>query len=212
MTRVFRLPPGASLPEPDLQEVARAVREARLVAFPTDTVYGLGTTALIRAAVRRIYDVKRRDSMKPLPILVHSSSEARRWACWTPAAETLARRFWPGPLTLALRPTKEGRALTFAEFPLVAFRVPDHPLLLSLLKASGVPWASSSANRSGMPELCEGESVAAEFDGAVDFVIASGRSGGTVSTVVDASGEKPLVLREGALSREDIERAVMTGS
>jgi L-threonylcarbamoyladenylate synthase len=210
MTRVIRLEPGTPLSEPDLREIAEAARGARLVAFPTDTVYGLGTTGLIRAAARRIYEVKRRDSMKPLPILVHSTEEARRWGCWTPAAEALAERFWPGPLTLVLRPTKEGRTLTLAEFPTVAFRVPDHPLLLSLLRASGVPWASSSANRSGMPELCDGEGVAAEFDGAVDYIIASGRSGGRASTVVDASGAKARVLREGALPREEIERVLET--
>ncbi|MBI5243452.1 MAG: threonylcarbamoyl-AMP synthase [Elusimicrobia bacterium] len=208
MSKIFRLESGAALPEEVLREVAEAVRQARTACFPTDTVYGLGTTALIKAAVRRIYEIKRRDSLKPLPILVHSAQEARRWACWTKAAEALAGRFWPGPLTIALCPTKEGRILTFAEYPTVAFRVPDHPLLLGLLAASGVPWASTSANRSGFPELSDGEQAAGEFAGEVDYVLAAGRSPGGVSTVVDASGENVRVLREGILSARQIEEAL----
>jgi len=199
MSMTLQPGPGGSLPEQSVQELAEAVRQAKVLAFPTETVYGLGTTALIKAAVRRIYEIKRRDSLKPLPILVHSAQAVRRWACWTPAAEALARRFWPGPLTIALCPTKEGRILAFAETPTVAFRVPDHPLLLRLLAASGVPWASTSANRSGLPELADGEQVAAEFGGEVDYVLAAGRTPGGVSTVVDASGDAVRVLREGII-------------
>jgi len=207
MSKTLRLEPGSFPPEQTLLEVAEAVGQAKIVAFPTETVYGLGTTALIKAAVRRIYEIKRRDCLKPLPILVHSAEAVRRWACWTPAAEALAGRFWPGPLTIALRPTKEGRRLTFAEYPTVAFRVPNHPLLLRLLAASGVPWASTSANRSGLPELTDGEQVAAEFGAEVEYVLAAGRTAGGISTVVDASGETVRVLREGNISSRQIEES-----
>jgi len=208
MSKVVRLEPGCAPPEEALLAIAEDVSQAKVAAFPTDTVYGLGTTALIKAAVRRIYEIKRRDSLKPLPILVHSVEAVRRWACWTPAAEALAGRFWPGPLTIALRPTKEGRLLAFAEYPTVAFRVPNHPLLLRLIAASGVPWASTSANRSGMPELTDGELVAAEFAAEVDYVLAAGRTAGGISTVVDASGESVRVLREGSISSRRIEESV----
>ncbi|MFA6030385.1 MAG: L-threonylcarbamoyladenylate synthase [Elusimicrobiota bacterium] len=202
-----RIVPLATAPEPELlRELAGALQQGRLFVFPTDTVYGLGTTGLIRAAVRRIYDAKGRDAMKPLPVLIHSTDEARRWAEWTPAAEALARRFWPGALTLVLRPTLEGRRLTTSEQPTVAFRVPGHPLLRELIEASGVPWASTSANRSGRPAIADGAQAAAEFDGRADFILDGGRTGGLESTVVDATGS-PRVLREGAIPSADILRS-----
>lgn len=204
MTKVFRLKAGEALSPADLAEAAEAAQACRIVAFPTDTVYGLGSNGLIKAAVRRIYEVKSRDSMKPLPILVHSAEAARRWVEWTPAAEALAKRFWPGPLTLVLKPTREGRLLTFTEFTTLAIRVPAHPVLLALLEASGVPWASSSANRSGSPALTDGNEVEREFNGKVDILINNGLTMGKESTVVEAHGAAARVLREGALLRDDI--------
>ncbi len=207
-TKTFRVLPAQGLPEEALRELAQAVREMKVLAFPTDTVYGLGCTALIKAALRRIYEIKRRDSMKPLPILIHSVEEARRWAEFTPEAAVLAERFWPGPLTLALTPTREGRLLTFAEYPTLALRVPAHELLRSLIKESAVPWASTSANLSGRPSLTEGPQVSAEFEGRVDYILDGGPCpGGIESTVVDASRGVRL-LREGALAREAVEEAL----
>jgi len=204
MGKVLEVPAGGELSSEQLQELAQAARNAKIIVFPTDTVYGIGSNGLIRAASRRIYEIKVRDSMKPLPILVHSAEEAWKWVEPTPAARALAARFWPGPLTLVLKPTKAGRVLTLPEFGTLAVRVPAHPLLAKLIEASGVPWASTSANMSGSPAIADGASAAAAFAGAVDYVVSAGRAGGTESTVVDAASEPPRVLREGALSGADI--------
>ena len=207
MGKVIRLSPGQALAAEELSAVAEAARQAKPIVFPTDTVYGLGSTALIKAAVRRIYELKARDAVKPLPILIDSLEEAKRWVEWTPAAETLALRFWPGPLTLVLKPTKEGRLLTFPEFPTLAIRVPAHPVALAILRAAGIPLAVTSANRSGEPSPRSGEQAAREFADRVEFVVDAGTVGGTESTLVDATGAQPRVLREGALSRERIAEA-----
>lgn len=200
MTQVIKVAPGESLPQETIDRLGQAAKNCKLIAFPTDTVYGLGSTGLIKAASRRIYQVKNRSTMKPLPVLLASTADARRWAQWTPAAEVLARAFWPGALTLVLRPNEEGRLLTFAEYQTVAFRVPNHPLLQAIIAASGVPWASTSANETGSPALSDGGEVASEFDGKVDYVVDAGPSPGIESTIVDASALPIRVLREGAVS------------
>lgn len=206
--KIVRPGPGGKLSPEDLREVSSAVAAGRTAVFPTDTVYGIGTTALVRAAARRLYDAKAREPMKPLPILVHSPEEARRWVVWTPAAEALAARFWPGPLTLVLPPTREGRRLAPAEFATLGIRVPAHPVILALLEASGVPWASTSANLSGSPALKDGAAAVAAFERTVDFIVDAGTVGGRESSVVDASGARARILREGCLSREEVSDAL----
>lgn len=191
------------------EKVAQAIKDCRIVAFPTDTVYGLGSTGLVRAASRRIYQIKGRPSSKPLPILIDSPESARRWVEWTPAADALARRFWPGALTLVLKPTEEGRLLTSAEFRTVAVRVPAHDELRALIKASGVPWASTSANLSDEPSLTDGAEVVRRFSGLVDLIVDGGPvSGGVASTVVDTTTLPIRVLREGALKTPEILNAL----
>lgn len=208
MTEILHLAERAPLPLEALRKAAEGARGCKIVAFPTDTVYGIGSTGLIKAAARRIYQIKDRPTLKPLPILVSSTQEARRWVQWTPAAEALAARFWPGTLTLVLKPTPEGRLLTFAEYATVAIRVPDHPVALKLLEESGVPWATTSANKSGSPSLSDGAAVVKAFDGLVDFIVDGGRVSGLESTLVDASQSPVRVLREGALTRAQILEAV----
>jgi len=202
--RIFSIPPGGSLSPDQAREAGAAVKACKIAAFPTDTVYGLGTNGLIKAGLRRIYQIKGRDSMKPLPILVKSLEEAKRWVEWTPEAQALARRFWPGALTLSLRPTKEGRLLTFPEFPTLAIRVPAHPVALALLEAADVPLASTSANLSGKPALSSGGDVASAFENLVDLIIDAGPAGGVESTVVDATSSPARVLREGRISKDQI--------
>ncbi len=201
MAEIIRLVGKEGLPPEVLRKIAKAAASCKIVAFPTDTVYGLGSTGLVKAAARRIYQIKERSTLKPLPVLIHSIKAAQRWVEWTPAAELLARRFWPGALTLVLRPTQEGRLLTFAEYQTVAIRVPDHPVILSLLEASEVPWASTSANISGSPPLQTGEEVIAQFSSLVDFVVSAGTTAGKESTVVDATSLPVRVLREGAVPK-----------
>ena len=208
MSEIIRLLPNENLSGEVLARVAAAAKSCKIVAFPTDTVYGLGTTGLIKAATRKIYQIKNRSTLKPLPIFVKSAAEAKRWAQWTPAAELLAKEFWPGPLTLVLRPTEAGRVLTFAEYPTIALRVPAHPVILKLLEASDIPWVSTSANRSGSPALKDGISVVKEFEGAVDFIIDAGSVAGMESTLVDVSEIPIRILREGALSSGQIMAAL----
>lgn len=200
MAQIIKLEAGQTLSPEQLAAVSGAVKACRIVVFPTDTVYGLGSTALVKAAARRIYQLKERSTLKPLPVLVHSAKEAQKWVEWTPEAEALARRFWPGALTLVLRPTAEGRLLTFAEYQTVAIRVPNHPALLQMIEASGVPWVSTSANRSGSAALSDPAEVIAQFADAVDIIVDSGRAPGIESTLVDAVKTPVRVLREGALS------------
>lgn len=208
MSRIFQVKPGEDLPPQALAELIQSALEGKVLAFPTDTVYGLGTSGLVPEARERIYSIKGRDPRKPLPILVHSGEEARRWVRWTRAAQVLTEWFWPGPLTLVLRPTSEGSRLLSAGAETLAIRVPAHPAILSLLSASRVPWASTSANASGKPALADGSAVIKEFVDKVDGILDAGPSGGAESTVVDATTAKIRVLREGSLGSDKIIEAM----
>lgn len=203
-THVIKLSEQGLLSPEDQARVAAAAKACKIVAFPTDTVYGLGSTGLVKAAARRIYQIKGRPTLKPLPILVDSTDAAKRWVEWTPAAELLSRRFWPGALTMILKPTQDGRLLTFAEYQTVALRVPAHEGLRALIAASGAPWISTSANLSGSPALTDGAAVAKQFDGLVDFVLDGGAAPGVESSIVDATQLPLRVLREGALPAAQI--------
>lgn len=204
MSLIIKLENGASLSDEQVKQVAAAVKGCKILAFPTDTVYGLGSTGLVKAAARRMYQIKERPNLKPFPIFVHSAEAAKKWAEWTPGAEALAKKFWPGSVTLVMRPTAEGRLLTFGEYQTVAFRVPNHPVLLKLLEASGVPWVQTSANRSGQPSLVDGAEVVKSFDGIADVIIDAGKAPGIESTIVDVTGAVPRVMREGAVKAADI--------
>lgn len=193
----------------DIKRVGQAAKACKIVAFPTDTVYGLGSTGLVKAAARKIYQIKGRPSTKPLPILVDSIEAAKKYVEWTPAADALARKFWPGALTLVLKPTEEGRLLTFAEYQTVAIRVPAHDELRAIIAASGAPWCSTSANLSEAPPAKTGAEVVAQFQGVVDFIVDGGpASGGAESSVVDATTLPVRVLREGALKSRQLFEAL----
>lgn len=188
----------------DKREAAEGVVSGKIIVFPTDTVYGIGTSALLPEARDRLYKLKDRDPRKALPILVHSAVDARRWAVFSSAAETLAKKHWPGPLTLVLTPSAEGKNLTSPGTETIAIRVPAHPLTRELIALSGVPWATTSANRSGEAACSDGASASAVFSGRVEFIVNAGVGGGEASTVVDATDMPLKILREGALSSEEI--------
>lgn len=204
MSEIIRLEPGQNLAVDALHKVAAAAKSCKIVGFPTDTVYGIGSTGLIKAASRRIYQIKARSSTKPLPILVHSAKEAQRWVVWTKTAELLAKRFWPGSMTLVLKTSAEGRLLTFAEYATLAIRVPAHPVALSLLEASGVPWAVTSANISGKPAINDANELIEQMDGSLDYIIAAGPTPGIESTVVDAGAESVRILRTGKIPADEV--------
>jgi L-threonylcarbamoyladenylate synthase len=191
---------------PDADGLARAaglLRAGHLVAMPTDTVYGIGCRLNDADALARLFAAKRRPPEKAVPWLVASFDEiARLGFKGDRHAARLAERFWPGALTLVL-PARGGDATQ-------AFRVPDHPLTLALLASAG-PLAVSSANRSGEPETLDADDVAIAFADSDEPIatLDGGRvPGGVASTVVDLSGQRPRLAREGALPRAEIERVI----
>jgi len=199
MPELIKLRPGELPGREALHRAAEAARRGEVVAFPTDTVYGLGTSALSREGVARICRIKGRSPDKPLPLLAASAEAASRWVEWTAPAEALARRFWPGGLTLVLKASPAGRDLANVRGATVAVRVPDHPVALALLEASEAPWAQTSANTSGEPPLSDGTAVARRFGAELAFAIDSGPAVGQESSVVDATIEPVRVLRAGQI-------------
>jgi tRNA threonylcarbamoyl adenosine modification protein (Sua5/YciO/YrdC/YwlC family) len=193
------LPCGAAIARAGL-----AARQGQVVAFPTDTVYGLGTSASSREGVERLCRMKGRSPDKPLPLLAASADALRRWVQWPPRAEALARRFWPGGLTMVLKATAEGRSLACCRGETLAVRVPDHPVALALLRDADAPWAQTSANASGEPPLPDGAAVARRFGEELALVLDSGPAPSRHSTIVDATQAPVRVLREGAVPPSEI--------
>jgi L-threonylcarbamoyladenylate synthase len=192
-----------------LAPAAQALRAGGLVAFPTETVYGLGANALDAVAVGGIFVAKERPADNPL--IVHVPDADAAWRVTdrkTPLAERLAARFWPGPLTLVLDAARSVPGETTAGLATVAVRVPDHPVARALLRAGSVPVAAPSANRSGRPSPTTARHVLDDLGDRVDVIVDGGPCVvGVESTVVDARGETPVVLREGAITREHLEVA-----
>jgi L-threonylcarbamoyladenylate synthase len=193
-----------SLSAADAAKAGAAGKGCKLVAFPTETSYALGSTGLIKAATRRVLQVKERSTLKPLAVMVHSTEAAKQWVEWTPIAEALAAKFWPGPLLLLLKPTAQGRLLTFPEYPTVAIRVPAHPAARAMIEASGVPWIYTSANKSGKPAKLNAADVRAELGANIDLLIDGGTAPDGDPTLVDATGDKPRVTKVGLISAESI--------
>jgi L-threonylcarbamoyladenylate synthase len=191
---------------PDAEGIARAavvLAEGGLVAFPTDTVYGIGCTANDEAALERLFAAKRRPPEKAIPLLVASLDEAVEVGYTADAAaRALAARFWPGGLTIVLAHIAAG--------PSQAFRVPDHRVALALIGAAG-PLAASSANRSGEPETLDADEVEVAFaDSDEVAVVLDGGPvpGGIASSVLDMSGGRPRLVREGAVPRAELETVI----
>jgi L-threonylcarbamoyladenylate synthase len=189
-------------------EAARLLARGRLVAFPTETVYGLGADATNGEAVAAIFAAKGRPHFNPLIVHVADLEAARRQADFTPAAEKLAAAFWPGPLTLVLprRADASVSLLVSAGLDTVALRIPAHPVATALLAAAGRPLAAPSANASGRITATSAVHVAQELGGKVDLILDGGATPlGLESTVIGFDGGNPVLLRPGAIAREDIE-------
>lgn len=204
VTRVVRV--DAQAPDPKVMaEAGLALRAGELVAFPTETVYGLGADAFHEQAVRRIFEVKGRPADNPVIVHVAAVDELLAVARPDPAGrwELLARRFWPGPLTMVLPCRPEVPAATTAGLDTVAVRMPRHAVALALIRAAGRPVAAPSANRSGRPSPSRAEHVLEDLNGLVEWVLDAGPCEvGVESTVLDLTAEVPLVLRPGGLSVE----------
>lgn len=184
-----------------------ALREGGLVAFPTDTVYGLGASASIRQAVERIYEVKERPHSMALPLLLADKSQMSEVAEFVPPiARLLADKFLPGALTIVLPRSKSIPDIITAGDDTVAVRIPDHPVPVALIRGLGAPVVGTSANLSGRPSPLTADEVYSQLGDRIDYVIDGGKCpGGRESTVVDVTKEIPVILREGAISREEIE-------
>jgi L-threonylcarbamoyladenylate synthase len=192
----------------DLAAAARVLRSGGLVAFPTETVYGLGADATSDAAVAKIYAAKRRPAFNPLIAHVENRAAAEVQGIFTREAAALAEAFWPGPLTLVLplAPGATVSELARAGLASVALRVPAHPVAKSLLAATGLPLAAPSANLSGRVSPVTAAHVREDLNGAIDAIVDAGSAMvGLESTIISCLGQQPQLLRPGGIARAAIE-------
>jgi len=186
---------------------AQLIKDGGTVAFPTETVYGLGANALDGQAVSKIFKAKGRPSDNPLIVHVSAIEEVRQLVKEIPPeAKALMDIFWPGPLTIILEKSDIIPPEVSANLDTVAVRMPAHPVALSLIKAAGVPIAAPSANISGKPSPTKGEHVVEDLVGRIDAIILGDDCKvGVESTVLDMSGDVPTILRPGGVTREQLE-------
>ncbi len=194
------------VPQSDFAAAVSLLKAGELVAFPTDTVYGVGAVVWDRAAVAKLYSAKLRAFDKAIPVLLADPADLPLIARdLPPAALRLAARFWPGPLTLVVPKAPRVPEEVTAGGATVAVRVPDHDLTRALIRAAGAPLATTSANLSGRPSSTTAEEVTAQLRGRIAMTLDGGRCpGGIASTVVDLTGPQPVVLRPGPISLEQI--------
>ncbi len=194
-----------------LTRAAALLGKGALVAFPTETVYGLGADARQGEAVAAIYAAKGRPAFNPLIVHVADTQSAKTYVEWTPAAQQLADAFWPGPLTLVLplRPSHGISSLVTAGLDTLAIRVPAHPAAQALLGAFGGPVAAPSANPSGRISPTTAEHVATGLEGRIAAILDGGPCNvGLESTIIGFDGPKAVMLREGGVSAERIEQVL----
>lgn len=197
-------------PHPLLTQALRRLRDGKLVALPTETVYGLAADALDAHAVQRVFDAKQRPANNPLIVHVADADMARALAAhWPPEADLLARRFWPGPLTLVLPRAAHVPDIVTAGAHTVALRCPDHPLALALIRALNRPIVGPSANPSGSVSPTRAEHVRDSFPSADILVLDGGPCRvGIESTVLSLAHPDPRILRLGAVSARELEAAL----
>jgi L-threonylcarbamoyladenylate synthase len=204
MRRVFVNP---ARPHRDaVQEAAKLIRQGRVVAIPTDTLYGLAANPFSSEAVRRVYEVKGRTADQPLPLVAGEIAHVvAHLGPLGAIGERLARRFWPGPLTLVVAaPPAVAREVTGGTGT-VGVRVPNHPVAVAICLAVGHPVTATSANPSGRPASADPGDVEESLGRTVDLLIDAGRTpGGPPSTVVDVTGETVRLIREGAIAWSEI--------
>ena len=196
--------------EAKLQEAAGILRAGGLVAFPTETVYGLGGNGLLKEASRSIYAAKGRPSDNPLILHISDMKELEPITREIPhRARTLAEHFWPGPLTMILNKAEIVPLETTGGLSTVAVRMPEHEVARRLIALAGVPVAAPSANTSGRPSPTTAAHVREDLEGKIEAILDGGPSGiGLESTIVDLSGEEPVLLRPGAITAEMLEEAL----
>ena len=193
-----------SIHHSSFRDAVALLQRGALVAFPTDTVYGVGAVVWDAVAVGSLYTAKLRALDKAIPVLLADPADVTLVARdLPPAALRLAARFWPGPLTLIVPKGDRVPGEVTAGGDTVAVRVPDHPLARELIRAAGAPLATTSANLSGQPSPVTAADVAAQLGGRVAMILDGGRCpGGVASTVVDVTGPMPIILRPGPVALE----------
>lgn len=195
-----------SLQEARLDEAAGILASGGVAAYPTETFYGLGASAVSAEAAARIFRLKGRDPSHALPLI---ASDIRMVGAWVsrpgPEFAALARKFWPGSLTLVLKASSAVPDHILGPGKSLALRIPPLPWLRKLVRRVGVPLTATSANPSGSGGFTDPDSVRAHFLGKIDLIIDGGKTGGRLpSTILDLTGERPVILREGAVARGDL--------
>ncbi|ARI76065.1 L-threonylcarbamoyladenylate synthase [Halobacillus mangrovi] len=194
--------------DPSIEEAAQLLKDRHVVAFPTETVYGLGADATNEEAVQKIFEAKGRPSDNPLIVHVADIHQVEELTQNIPdRAYRLMEAFWPGPLTLVLESNGSAAKNVTAGLSTIGIRMPDHPLALALLRASGKPLAAPSANRSGRPSPTDAAHVWQDLEGRVAGILDGGATGvGVESTVLDCTSDTPVILRPGGVTKEDLEK------
>lgn len=193
-----------------VQQSLQVLSAGGLVAFPTDTVYGLAALVFNAQAIDLLFQAKERQVEKAIPVLLASPADLEKVTLGMPDhARILADHFWPGPLTLVV-PRHPNLPENLSILPTIGVRMPNHPIALAILRASG-PLAVTSANQSGLPSPTNAAQVWEQLNGRIDLIVDGGDTyGGVPSTVVDCTGPIPTILRAGPLSRADLAQALHT--
>ncbi len=191
-----------------IEEGINILKEGGLVAYPTDTVYGLGACANLTDAIERIYQVKQRPLNMPFPLLMADISQIDEFIkSISPVARLLINHFLPGALTLVLPASDNAPDIITGRGMSIAVRIPAHPVPLALIKGLGFPIIGTSANISGMPSPLTADDVRSQLGDEVDFIIDGGSCpGGKESTIVDVTSKEVIIIREGAISRQELEQ------
>jgi L-threonylcarbamoyladenylate synthase len=206
------MPATRIIPPSQLDTAIDILREGGLVVFPTDTVYGVAALARDAAAVAAIYRAKQRPSNMPIPVMVGDPMAVSEIAIPAPGFRELADAFWPGPLTIILPRRATLPDIVTAGGDTVALRVPDHPLVLALLRVLNEPLAVTSANRSGHPPALTADDARVQLDGRVEAIIDGGPApGGLPSTIIDLTRTPPQILRRGPVTEAQI-RAILANN
>ncbi len=196
--------------EEDIRKGAEILRDGGLVAFPTETVYGLGANGMDSEAAGKVYAAKGRPSDNPMILHIADRKDLEcLTAKVTADMETLMEAFWPGPMTMVVEALPQVPRVTTGGLDTVAVRMPDHPVALALISESGVPIAAPSANASGRPSPTSGQHVLDDLNGRIHAVVMGDNCQiGIESTVIDMTGETPMILRPGKLTAEDFEKVL----
>lgn len=208
-TRVVRI--SRTNPDPGyIAEAAQLLRTGELVAFPTETVYGLGADGLNETAIRKIFHVKNRPPDNPLILHIGYKKDIERYGRNVPAAaKKLVRAFWPGPLTVIVRKKKNIPDIVTGGLDTVAVRMPDNKIALALIRKAGLPVAAPSANVSGKPSPTKASHVYSDLYGKIELIIDGGTTDvGLESTIIDCSVDPPVILRPGRITRRRLERVI----